>query len=229
MKVSLILNLYSLADHNESLKHPVPHHFPGTLRTVWSEMLLIDGMDQNHLRILRNVILLARARDGDSDNATLERREYLDNPLKTQDAVYPSLFTSAKSNQYSRIKYETWCEDSILVRMANLLKFYLLIGVWVRQPLLYALMADVRTQIANYVNKNPALVELFMQLLEIAEPSGTLKDSWIYQAAGVKPTVRQQLQKDQDSKVEEEDTFEESIIITPSVWPCENFACFHSV
>ncbi len=219
-KMGLVNALVNKTDHEALTKNDMAYFDPQTKTTAFMEMILMDGMGYEGLLKFRTMYLIAL--DEPALLASTRSEKQL-NKVWSEKTMYPSIFTGSLDN--TRVsgekRLEQWEKNEDFKRVEMLMRSRFLIGAWIRKDLTTDDCNILRGQIWEYIIKNPQFVDMYSQMLSLAEPSGTLGDTMVWKAANRKRVFKSQ---PAPAPIIAED-FEREVNL--SEWPFENYNSYH--
>ena len=209
-KMGLVHALFSKTDDEALRENPLAYHIATTKRTAAMEIMIMDSM--THEALTRLTTQYVRDRQ---DNVILEIQNW--NELLfimwREQTMYPTVYTSDKSRRGPQ-RFADFYIDANHVRVANIMRTRMMFGISITKKLQSgAAMLEARAIVGYYIPRTPGAVECYDTMLKIAEPSGTLQDSPIFQAAQfAENTIN-------DDDEEEKKSPDITVVVRLNQWP----------
>lgn len=208
-KMGLVQALFTRADEEALNANPLAYHKSTTIRTAAMEIMIMDSMTREALTRLTTQYVKDR-----EDNYILDIMNWNEETfvMWTLATMYPLVYTTNNSRKLGPQRYEDFMQDKYLVKVANIMRTRLLLGASLTKRLTPAACAEMRSMVGHYV-LGAGAIELYGKMLEIAEPSGTLLDSPIFQAAQFAENIGV------DEELEEKQSPAIAIMVRGNEWP----------
>ena len=208
-KMGLVHALFTKTDEDALNANPLSYHKSTTIRTAAMEIMIMDSMTREALTRLTTQFVKDR-----QDNCILDIMNWNEElfVMWREATMYPIVYTTNNARKVGCQRYEEFLKDQYLLRVANIMRTRFLLGASLTKRLTPAVCGELRSMVGHYV-LGAGATELYGKMLEIAEPSGTLLDSPIFQAAQFAENIGV------EEEVEEQKSPAIAIMVRGNEWP----------